>query len=188
MRLVTWNINGLASLSFPFHINAHHTHRYPTVAASTAAVPADEYEYDETALTDCPASTAASPPSALPRDVSDAGGLTAAASEAATSPHDPSFPAFPARRIPLTDVLVASHDELIGYFQADVVCLQEVKIGRARMDLLAKAVRLPHQPHCPTAGCCQRTLSGVRRQSGSPHCPASSLCFLALLSGFCGRL
>ena len=148
MRIVTWNINGLGSLKFPFHIHAHHTHRYPPVDTKAqtlpTTVPADEYDVDETLLTDS-SSSPSTPLTSVSRDVSDTStaGIDSA-STAELSPHDPSFPAFPDRRLPLTDVQVASYDELISYFQADVVCLQEVKIGRGRMDLLAKAVRQQH--------------------------------------------
>lgn len=119
MRIVTWNINGLGSLKFPFHIHAHHTHVYPTLDASKSIAPlnapADDYEYDETALTDTPASTSALASSPA-RHVSDSGTDSV---DIAVSPQEPSFPAFPTRRLTLSDVLVASYDELISYFQAD---------------------------------------------------------------------
>ena len=137
MRIVTWNINGLASLKFPFHIHAHHTHRYPPAAVSGSQQRApccdvpDEYECDDSASTDSPHAAGAGP-AVLP------------SVDAAVSPHDAAFPAFPADSVALTDELVGSYDELIAYFQADIVCLQEVKIGRARMDLLHKAVSHSH--------------------------------------------
>ena len=151
MRLVTWNINGLGSLKFPFHIHAHHSHRYPTLDGSSskgddcsAAAVHDPYDYDETTLPSSDSTTEpASSNALLSRNVSGSNGTGSAndtSSAAAVSPHDPSFPAFPSSCVLLSDELVASYDELIGYFQADIVCLQEVKIGRGRMDLLAKAV------------------------------------------------
>ena len=153
MRIVTWNINGLGSLKFPFRIHAHHTHRYPTAddsqqSPAPATRPLDDYDYDETTTTadsDLSATKQQpSSPSALwSRSVSSASGAGTAVDAAPVSPHDPAFPAFPSRQLILTDALVSSYDELIGYFQADIVCLQEVKIGRGRMDLLAKAVSLP---------------------------------------------
>ena len=163
MRVVTWNINGLASLKFPFHIHAAHSHRYPPLTPSQPAlsndVPADAYDYDETALTDSPPAVSA-PPSVAATD---------------WSPQSPSFPAFPARRLPLVDVQVASHDELIAYFQADVVCLQEVKIGRGRMDLLARAVRQTDRQTDGHGAAHRRTggrtggLKGVKRCSRATH-------------------
>ena len=145
MRIVTWNINGLGSLRFPFHIHAARSHAYPAAArgdgsgaagSSPRELPADDFDYDDTALTDTPTPQTVDTSATAS---ADAAATTAAA--AGLSPHSPAFPAFPFERRPLTPQLVHSHDELVEYFQADIVCFQEVKLGRARMDLLAKAVR-----------------------------------------------
>ena len=138
MRIVTWNINGLGSLKFPFNLHAHHTHAYPAAlpspssasaaAAASPPLPPDEYDYDEQHD-----DRAASPPSPP---------LSASGSSAEAvlvSPSDPTFPAFPSSRLLLTPRVVSSYEQLLESFDADIICLQEVKIARTKLDLLSKA-------------------------------------------------
>ena len=140
LRIVSWNINGLASLRFPFNIHSHHTHVYPNAAARTPLAPQsnvpppDDFDYDDTGP-HSPHATASTSPSKASQTASTA----ASDPEPTVSPFSPDFPAFPSSRLVLDPQPISGYDALLDYFQGDIVCMQEVKISRARMDLLAKA-------------------------------------------------
>ena len=158
MRIVTWNINGLGSLRFPFNLHAHHTHAYPPAtppASQTSSIsspsssppPAssspphplspDDFDYDDTHPSSHDRSSATSTSPTPPNAASLLDGLDG--SEATLSPSSPSFPAFPPSRLLLPPAPITDYSSLLDYFQADIICMQEVKIGRARLDLLARA-------------------------------------------------
>ena len=146
LRIVSWNINGLASLRFPFNIHSHHTHAYPaaTLASPTPAKPPDDFDYDDSTDPSAyspPPSTrnASAAPSASPKPSRTAAGDGSDGSEPTVSPFSPDFPPFPSSRLVLTPCPISGYDALLSYFQADIVCLQEVKVSRARLDFLAKA-------------------------------------------------
>ena len=59
--------------------------------------------------------------------------------ESTVDPSSPDFPAFPSSKVELPPRPINSYAELLEYFQADVIALQEVKMSRSSREQLAKA-------------------------------------------------